>query len=117
MDHQKTDWHRLEPESVFDRLQTSPQGLTAAEAMLRLKRFGFNKLRATIPTLNYGEKLALIFFNRYIIKDSRLKSKKLTKSPESEYGSHKLLQYISYIIAAFLFFRIKAHAENYYYRG
>jgi magnesium-transporting ATPase (P-type) len=50
MDHQETDWHRLEPESVFDRLQTSPQGLTAAEAMLRLKRFGFNELKTTRPS-------------------------------------------------------------------
>ena len=50
MDHTETDWHRLEPQTAFDRLQTSPQGLAAAEAMQRLKRFGFNELRTTRPS-------------------------------------------------------------------
>jgi magnesium-transporting ATPase (P-type) len=49
MDHQETEWHRLEPEAVFDRLQTSPQGLTAAEAMQRLKKFGYNELKTARP--------------------------------------------------------------------
>ncbi|MGI9571369.1 MAG: cation-translocating P-type ATPase, partial [Desulfobulbia bacterium] len=50
MDHKETDWHRLEPETVFDRLQTSRQGLTEVESMHRLKRFGFNELRVARPS-------------------------------------------------------------------
>jgi len=45
MDHKEKDWHRLEPETVFERLQTSPKGLTEVESMHRLKRFGFNELK------------------------------------------------------------------------
>jgi magnesium-transporting ATPase (P-type) len=50
MDHKENDWHRLEPETVFDRLQTSRQGLTEVESMHRLKRFGFNELRVARPS-------------------------------------------------------------------
>jgi magnesium-transporting ATPase (P-type) len=50
MDHKETDWHRLESETVFERLQTSPQGLTEVESMHRLKRFGFNELRVARPS-------------------------------------------------------------------
>ena len=49
MNNPETDWHRLEPETVFDRLQASQQGLTAAEAMQRLKKFGYNELRTSQP--------------------------------------------------------------------
>ncbi len=51
MDHKKNDWHRLEPETVFERLQTSPQGLTAAEYMQRLKTFGYNELKIARPSV------------------------------------------------------------------
>ncbi|MEN8232770.1 MAG: HAD-IC family P-type ATPase [Thermodesulfobacteriota bacterium] len=50
MDHKETDWHRIEPETVFERLQSSPQGLTKVESMQRLKRFGFNELRVAKPS-------------------------------------------------------------------
>ena len=49
MNNPETDWHRLEPETVFDRLQASQQGLTAPQAMQRLKKFGYNELRTARP--------------------------------------------------------------------
>ena len=49
MDHKETDWHRIEAEAVFARLQTTPQGLTAAEYMHRLKTFGYNELKIAKP--------------------------------------------------------------------
>ena len=51
MDHLETDWHRLEPEALFDRLHTSPLGLTGAEARLRLEKFGNNELRISRPSV------------------------------------------------------------------
>ena len=50
MDHKEIYWHRLEPETVLERLQTSLQGLTEVESMHRLKRFGFNELRVARPS-------------------------------------------------------------------
>jgi magnesium-transporting ATPase (P-type) len=49
MDYQEIYWYRLEPETVFDRLQTSSQGLTSTEAVQRLKRFGYNELKTSRP--------------------------------------------------------------------
>lgn len=50
MAHKETEWHKIEVETVFDRLQSSQQGLTKAESMQRLKRFGFNELRVARPS-------------------------------------------------------------------
>ncbi len=50
MKDQVADWHRLESERVFHRLQTSPQGLTSAEAIGRLKQFGYNELKVSRPS-------------------------------------------------------------------
>ncbi|MDI6655049.1 MAG: calcium-transporting P-type ATPase, PMR1-type [Candidatus Hydrothermarchaeota archaeon] len=39
------DWHSLKVEEVFERLETSPRGLSAIEAKERLKKFGYNELK------------------------------------------------------------------------
>ena len=41
-----TSWHTLNVAEVFDRLQSSPVGLTASEAARRLHEFGPNELQA-----------------------------------------------------------------------
>ncbi len=40
----KTSWS-LDSAEILDQLGTSPQGLTNAEAIVRIKRFGFNRLK------------------------------------------------------------------------
>ena len=40
----KEEWHSLEVLQVLEKLQTSTQGLNAAEAANRLKQYGFNEL-------------------------------------------------------------------------
>src|SRR3546814_5950303 len=37
-------WHSVEPGMVFDAFETSPEGLSAAEASERLRKFGPNRL-------------------------------------------------------------------------
>jgi magnesium-transporting ATPase (P-type) len=50
----KTDFekalHALQSDDVYDRLTTSPEGLTSAEAKERLKRYGANEVRETAGT-------------------------------------------------------------------
>jgi magnesium-transporting ATPase (P-type) len=50
MDHQETQWHRLESGSVFKKLQTGPEGLTDTEYRQRLEKFGFNELKTARPS-------------------------------------------------------------------
>ncbi|MFA5644482.1 MAG: HAD-IC family P-type ATPase [Patescibacteria group bacterium] len=38
------DWHAIEVEEVFKKLNSSPQGLSSEECFLRQKEFGLNKL-------------------------------------------------------------------------
>ncbi|HDN83618.1 MAG TPA: calcium-translocating P-type ATPase, SERCA-type [Candidatus Altiarchaeales archaeon] len=40
-------WHSLSLEEVFEKLGTSYEGLSEAEAKLRLKKYGYNELRET----------------------------------------------------------------------
>ena len=42
-----TNWHTLTVEQTFDRLKSSPNGLTAAEAAKRLTEFGPNEVQAS----------------------------------------------------------------------
>lgn len=42
-----TAWHTLEIEAVFERLKSTPDGLTAAEATRRLDRYGPNELQTS----------------------------------------------------------------------
>ena len=43
------DWHARDAESALAALQTTPHGLTAAEAASRLQRFGPNRLAEAPP--------------------------------------------------------------------
>ena len=47
---QPPPWHALPAAHVLARLETTPDGLSEAEARRRLARFGPNELRATPPT-------------------------------------------------------------------
>ncbi|QWV95503.1 HAD-IC family P-type ATPase [Geomonas oryzisoli] len=42
-------WHTLEPAQLYERLATSPAGLDAAQAAVRLSRYGANELDAAQP--------------------------------------------------------------------
>ncbi|HMP08926.1 cation-transporting P-type ATPase [Hydrogenophaga sp.] len=41
------DWHRLSPEQALEQLDSSPRGLSTAEATVRLQRHGPNRLEMT----------------------------------------------------------------------
>jgi Ca2+-transporting ATPase len=44
-----TPWHQLAPSEALARLGVGPEGLTEAEAAVRLKRFGSNRFRRAPP--------------------------------------------------------------------
>ncbi len=47
--HRETAWHALAPEELLARLHSTPHGLTAAEAAVRLERHGPNRLPRREP--------------------------------------------------------------------
>ena len=44
-DHAAVDWHKKTTEEVLQELVSSPAGLSAGEAALRLEKYGFNSLK------------------------------------------------------------------------
>ena len=40
----KINWYQLNKDEIFERLQSSPSGLTYDEALKRLEKFGPNRL-------------------------------------------------------------------------
>lgn len=50
MNINNTEWYRLEPEAVFELLQSSSEGLSKTEARQRLQKFGYNELTSIKPS-------------------------------------------------------------------
>lgn len=84
LEKQEIDWHACNYETVFENLQSSKEGLTHEEALLRLKKFGLNHL-----TVRANENILWIIFRQlnnpliYILLASALLASLLGKTTDA----------------------------------
>ena len=66
--HKQKPWHSESVERIFERLHTSPAGLSDAEAAERLQQYGRNELRSKPPkTVFQMLKILLNFFKKLLV--------------------------------------------------